>query len=94
MVTTEKRYDEAVVEADAAYDRWDRAKEGTSRYDEARQEALAKGDRQTRECNAHIGAVTMFTQAQQTLAKLDDPAELERRLETARVHDEWWRSGT
>jgi len=94
MEGTEKRYHDAISDADASFDRWDKAKEGTSRYDEAREDALAKGDRQTRECNTHIGAVTTFLQARNALARLDDPAELERRLELARVHDEWWRSGT
>lgn len=93
MAVAQQRWDNAVAESDKAFDKWEAAREGTQQWDDRKREALAVADRRQRECNAAITACATVSHAQRALAKLDDPAELERRLAVAREHDEHWRGG-
>jgi hypothetical protein len=81
-----------MAESDRAFDRWESTSPASGAYDDRKAAALAAGDRCTRACASHIGAVTL-TDARRVLSRVDDPAELERRQAVAREHDEWWREG-
>lgn len=94
MAAAQERYDDAIVESDKAFDWWEKAREGSQQYDDRKRDALAMADRRHRECSAAIAACGTLSHTRRVLAKLDDPAELERRLAVAREHDEFWRGGT
>jgi hypothetical protein len=93
MAVAQQRWDDTVAESDKAFDRWEAAREGTQQWDDRKREALAVANLRQRECNAAITACTTMSQARRAVARLDDPAELDRRLAVAREHDEHWRGG-